>query len=119
MKKSKPLFIVTGALVLAIVLGIGLLATLFRSTEANATNCYAQIDNTLVQPITPHGGMNYRYALTVYSETGSASTLELDTSRILKDGAYLCIRVAPLRGVLSWEEVAFDQLPSPVQKHYR
>ena len=49
--------------------------------------------------------MNYRYTLQVYAEDGTASTLELDTSRILKDGAYILIRTAPLRGVLSWEEL--------------
>jgi len=72
----------------------------------------------MVQEITPHGGMNYRYTLQVYAEDGTASTLDLDTSRILKDGAYILIRTAPLRGVLSWEELQYDQLPSPVQAKY-
>ena len=119
MNKPKLLLTVIGVPVLVIVLGISIIGIVFQSTEANASNCYSQIDNTCVQEITPHGGMNYRYTLTVYSEDGAASSLELDTSRILKDGAYICIRTAPLRGVLSWEEVTFDQLPSPVQKRYR
>ena len=119
MKKSKTLLVIIGVPLAVIVLGITLLGIIFQSTEASASECYTQIDNTLVQEITPHGGMNYRYTLTVYNENGAASSLELDTSRILKDDAYICIRVAPLRGVLSWEEVTFEQLPSLVQKHYR
>ena len=119
MKKSKMFLVVIGVPVLVIVLGISLLGIIYQSTGANAADYYSQIDNTLVQEITPHGGMNYRYTLTVYSENGAASSLELDTSRILKDGAYICIQVAPLRGVLGWEEVTLDQMPSLVQRHYR
>ncbi|MBD5160476.1 MAG: YxeA family protein [Oscillibacter sp.] len=118
MKKSKILFTAAGAAALVLVLAIAALGIIFQSTEANATVCYGRIDNTLVQEITPHGGMNYRYSLTVYDENGAASSLELDTSRILKDGAYIAITTAPLRGVLSWEELSYDQLPAPVQKHY-
>lgn len=118
MKKTKVLFTVIGAAALAAALGIAVLGILFQSTAANASVCYGRIDNTLVQEITPHGGMNYRYSLTVYDENGAASSLELDTSRILKDGAYIAITTAPLRGVLSWEEFSYDQLPAPVQRHY-
>ena len=118
MKKTKPILIILGAAVLIIVLGIAILAILFRTTEANASNVYSRIDNTLVQEITPHGGMNYRYTLQVYAEDGTPSSLELDTSRILKDGAYILIRTAPLRGVLSWEEMQYDELPAAVQAKY-
>ena len=118
MKKAKPIFVVLSTAVLIAVLAIAVLAILFQSTEANATTVYSRIDNTLVQEITPHGGMNYRYTLQVYSEDGTASTLDLDTSRILKDGAYILIRTAPLRGVLSWEEMQYNELPSPVQAKY-
>lgn len=118
MKKAKPFFMIFGAAALVLVLGIAVLAILFRTTEANASSVYSRIDNDLVQEITPHGGMNYRYTLQVYTEDGRASTLELDTSRILKDGAYILIRTAPLRGVLSWEELQYDQLPTPVQAKY-
>ncbi len=118
MKKSKPIFMFLSAIIITAVLGIAILATIFRATEASATDCYSRIDNTLVEEITPHGGMNYRYTLQVYSEDGAPSILELDTSRILKNGAYILIRTAPLRGVLSWEELQYDQLPTPVQAKY-
>ena len=118
MKKAKPIFVFLSAAVLIAVLAIAVLAILFRSTEANAATVYSRIDNDLVQEITPHGGMNYRYTLQVYSEDGTASTLDLDTSRILKDGAYILIKTAPLRGVLSWEEMQYNELPSLVQAKY-
>ena len=118
MRKAKPMVQVFGAAVLILAAGIAILAFLFRATEANAANVYSRIDNTLVQEIPPHGGMNYRYSLQVYGEDGTPSTLELDTSRILKDGAYILIRTAPLCGVLSWEEMQFEELPSAVQKRY-
>ena len=118
MKKMKALFTVIGAAALVILLAAAVLGVVFQFTAANASVCYGRIDNTLVQEITPHGGMNYRYSLTVYDENGAASSLELDTSRILKDGAYIAITTAPLRGVLSWEEFSYDQLPARVQKHY-
>ena len=118
MKKARPIFVLAAAVVLVIVLGIAILAILFRTTEANATNVYSRIDNTLVQEIAPHGGMNYRYTLQVYAENGTASSLDLDTSRILRDGAYILIRTAPLRGVLSWAEMQYDELPAAVQAKY-
>ncbi|MDE7260603.1 MAG: YxeA family protein [Oscillospiraceae bacterium] len=118
MKKAKPFVVIAGAAVLVLVLGIAILAILFRSTEANATDCYSRIDNTLVQEITPHGGMNYRYTLQVYAEDGTASALELDTSRVLRDGAYIKITTAPLRGVLSWAEMQYGELPPAVQAKY-
>lgn len=118
MRKAKPIVQIFGAAVLILVAGIAILGFLFCATEANAVNAYSRIDNTLVQGIPPHGGMNYRYSLQVYGEDGTPSTLEMDTSRILKDGAYILIRTAPLRGVLGWEEMQFEDLPPAVQKRY-
>ena len=118
MKKAKPIFTIIGIIAVVLAVGIMILAVLFRSTEASATNYYSRIDNTLIQEITPHGGMNYRYSLQVYAEDGSPSSLDLDTSRILKDGAYIMITTAPLRGVLSWEEKQYDELPPAVQARY-
>lgn len=118
MKRAKPVLLIFGAAVLLLVVCAAVMGIVYQATSANPTNYYSQIDNDLVQEIAPHGGMNYRYTLPVYREDGTASTLELDTSRILKDGAYILIKTAPLRGVLSWEELSYDQLPSPVQVKY-
>lgn len=118
MKKAKPVLLILGAAAAVVVIGVGALGFLFQYTESNTTDYYGRIDNDLVEKITPHGGMNYRYHLPVYLEDGSREDLDLDTSRILKDGAYIHIETAPLRGVLRWEEMQYDELPTPVQAHY-
>lgn len=118
MKKSKIILIAAGALALLLAAGIGSMGILYQSTTDNAESLYSQIDNEQIETITPHGGMNYRYKLLAYTESGAGKEVELDTSRVLKNGAYLLIKIAPLRGVISWEEVRFDQLPSSVQIHY-
>lgn len=118
MKKGKTLLIILGAVALTAAAGIGVIAILFQATNENTTSYYSRIDNSLVQPITPHGGMNYRYSLTVYTEEGREQDLELDTSRVLKEGAFIRIETAPIRGVIRWEEVQYDELPAPVQGYY-
>ena len=32
---------------------------------------------------------------------------------------YLCLKVAPIRGVVTWAEMQFDELPSSVQEKYK
>ena len=116
-----------GRLALIAVLGVlGILAiavlsmgAIYQSTSENAVDYYSRINNDLVVPITPHGGMSYRYTLQAYTESGAGKNLDLDTSRELRDGAYVLVRVAPLRGVISWEEVSFDELPASVRIHYK
>ena len=95
MKKGKTVLLVTGALALILVAGICSMGLLFQSTTDNAENLYSQIDNEKIAPITPHGGMNYRYTLQAYTESGAGKNLDLDTSRELRDGAYVLVRVAP------------------------
>lgn len=118
MKKGKILLTVIGGTALFLVVAIGAMGMLFQSTSENAVSWYSRIDNTLVEPITPHGGMNYRYRLTAYGADGGEKPLELDTSRVLKDGAFIRIEVAPIRGVIRWEEMQYGQLPAAVQGRY-
>ena len=106
--------VVLGVLAAA-VLGMG---TLYQSSAENAADYYSRIDNSLAAPINPHGGMNYRYTLQAYRADGQGKSLELDTSRILKDGAFIKIQVAPMRGVIGWEEMQYEQLPPAVQDRY-
>lgn len=118
MKNSKTLGIVLGAAALLVLAGIAAMGIFYQSTSANAASYYGRINNEQVEEITPHGGMNYRYHLLVYDDSGKAHDLDLDTSRILKDSAFILIKTAPLRGVLSWEELQYEQLPEVVQTKY-
>ena len=104
---------------------LGLLAALFvlvgavyqRTTESAAAY-YARIDNSSVTEIPPSGGMSYRYVLPAYREDGHRTEMTFDTSRILKEGAYIRLESAPLRGVIGWEEVQYEDLPPAVRAQY-
>ena len=72
-----------------------------------------------VTDIAPHGAMNYKYTLVAYNESGNAKDVTFETSKVLTDGAYLCLKVAPIRGVVTWAEMQFDELPSSVQEKYK
>ena len=89
------------------ILVVAFIAVAFLATQKSA-DYYTQIDNDCVTEIAPHGAMNYRYTLSAYDETG----------RILTDDAYLCLKVAPFRGVVTWAEVQFDEMPAAVQEQY-
>ena len=118
MRRVKPVLIVLGVAAMVVVIGIAAIGFLFQYTGNNTTSYYGRIDNDLVEEIVPHGGMNYRYHMPVYREDGSQEYLDLDTSRVLKDGAYIHIETAPLRGVLRWEELQHEELPDAVRVRY-
>ena len=66
----------------------------------------------------PHGGMNYQYSLYVYDENGNGKDMALDTSRVLRDKAFIRIETAPMRGVIGWAEMLYEELPAAVQEKY-
>lgn len=99
------------------ILVVAFIAVAFLATQKSA-DYYTQIDNDFVTEIPPHGAMNYRYTLSAYDETGGEKELSFETSRILTDDAYLCLKVAPFRGVVTWAEVQFDEMPAAVQEQY-
>lgn len=84
------------SIVIVIILGIGI--AFFSGV--GSSNYYTQIDNEKVLEIEPHGAMNYSYTLTAYDESGKEKALTFETSKILTDGAYICLDVAPIRGVV-------------------
>ena len=118
MKKTKTLLVVLGAAVLVVAGAFGAMGVLYQGISANTTSYFTRIDNDRVESITPHGGMNYRYTIWAYREDGTGSELELDTSRVLADKAFLRVETAPLRGVIRWEELQYEELPAAVQSHY-
>ena len=104
--KKKTIIIASIAILLVAFIIVAFLATQRSS------------DNDCVTEIAPHGAMNYRYTLSTYDETGAERELSFETSRILTDDAYLCLKVAPFRGVVTWAEVQFDEMPAAVQEQY-
>ena len=110
----------------AAVLLIGLIGfcAWFLSGSGSA-GYYAQIDNSKVEQVDAKGGvislkgnLPYSYTLPCYDENGSEKGLTFGTSKELREGAFICLTVMPVRGVLDWSEVQYDELPTAVQAHY-
>ncbi len=88
---------------------------------AGSTYYYSQIDNSKMDQVESKGGvinfsgsMDYSYTLFSYNENGKGKDITFGTSRELKDGAFIRLTVMPIRGVLEWKEVQYDELPAAV-----
>ena len=121
MKKKVKIVIGTVAVLLIGLIGF---CAWFLSGSSSA-EYYAQIDNTKVEQVDVKGGvislkgnLPYSYMLLSYDENGSEKEITFGTSRELRDGAFIRLTVMPVRGVLDWSEVQYDELPAEVQKHY-
>lgn len=104
---KKLLLIGIPVLAVVIALGVGYRYVFDTST---ADTWYVQIDNESAQP-QPSDADEYDYTLPAYDASGSSHQVTFGTERLLKDGAYLELKVMPLRGVISWAEVQPDGLP--------
>lgn len=77
---------------------------------------YAQVDaDRLTQADENNNDFAYHYDLPAVDADGKTGTLGFDTSRELRDGAYLKLETLALRGVVRWEEVAWDEIPAAAQ----
>lgn len=65
-----------------------------------------------------HGLMNYKYSLVAYNSSGEAKDITFETSKILKDQAFINLKVAPIRGVVTWAEINYEELPEKVKDIY-
>lgn len=114
-----------------ILIGIGAVAFvaicfgIFLLSGAGSTYYYSQIDNTKIEQTESAGGvinfggsMDYSYTLRCYDEDGNEKDITFGTSRKLKEDAFIRLTVMPIRGVLEWIEVQYDELPAVVQKEY-
>ena len=101
-------------LALAVVAVAGA-AVLFWSGIGTRT-LYTQIDNTCCVEIAPDAGMTHEYTLPAADAEGSSEQITFRTERVLREGAYLKLTVAPLRGVTAWEEVQPDTLPQAARE---
>lgn len=114
-----------------ILLGIGIIVFLaiclcvYLLSGAGSTYYYSQIDNSEIEQTESAGGvinfggsMDYSYTLRCYDEDGNIKDITFGTSRELKEDAFIRLTVMPIRGVLEWVEVQYDELPTVVQKEY-
>ena len=120
---KKKLKIIIGVVAVFLIGLVGFCAW-FLSGSGSA-EYYAQIDNTKVEQVETNGGvislkgnLPWSYTLTAHDETGGEKEITFGTSRELRDGAFIRLIVMPVRGVLDWSEVQYDELPAAVQTHY-
>ena len=81
----------------------------FSLSEPKEIYYYTQIDNSKVETndsrggvIDFKGGLPYIYSLPSYSENGGERVCSFGAERELRDGAFIRLRLMPLRGVVNW-----------------
>lgn len=108
--------------VIAATFGVFVIATgVFMNTVG--TYYYVRIDNTKIRNndssggvITLQGSMDYLYTLPAYNEKGAEKEITFGTSRKLREGAFLRLTVSPIRGVVEWSEVQYEELSVGVRE---
>ncbi|MDE6731731.1 MAG: YxeA family protein [Oscillospiraceae bacterium] len=90
------------------------------------TDYYTQIDNLKYKEnhsdggvVDLTGGMEYLYTLKSYTPHGKEKEITFGTNKILKDKAFLKLEYTATRGVLSWCEVGWEELPESLQSIYQ
>lgn len=112
-----------------ILFGIGAVVLVavcvFFLSGADSTYYYSQIDNSKIEQVESRGGvinfsgsMDYSYTLLSYNESGKDKDITFGASRELREGAFIRLTVMPIRGVVEWKEVQYDELPATVQDQY-
>ena len=107
-----------------IVIGLGaVIAAVVGATALGAWALYGEsghsyvvIDSGRVRPIEPRAGMAYEYNLDAYDDAGNRSLVTFQTSRELRAGAYLELETKPIRGVVAWEELAYEDVPEQARE---
>ena len=117
--KKKILFGIGVVFLIVICFGVFLLS------GAGSTYQYSQIDNSKIEQTESAGGvinfegsMDFSYTLRCYDEDGNEKDITFGTSRELKEYAFIRLTVMPIRGVLEWSEIQYDELPIAVQEQY-
>ena len=120
---KKKLSIGIAVVVISVVGFIGFCMWFLSGT--GSTYYYSQIDNSKIEQtesksgvINFSGSMDYSYTLFSYDENGKGKDITFGTSKELKEGAFIRLTVMPIRGVLEWKEVQYDELPAVVQSNY-
>ena len=102
----KKKIIVGLSVVMVIVIGFICFCIWFLS-GAGSTYYYSQIDNSKIEQVESQGGvidfsgsMDYSYTLFSYNEDGEGKDITFGTSKELKEGAFICLTIMPIRGVI-------------------
>ncbi|MCM1489059.1 MAG: YxeA family protein [Firmicutes bacterium] len=114
----KKLVFAIGAVFLAILTVCGIMMLTENSclyTKVDGS-CMEETNGRREGVIDPTGGMKYLYTLPACNDNGDMQTVTFGSSRILREGAYLKLTAAPVRGVTDWEEVELEALPEKARE---
>ncbi|OUP07306.1 YxeA family protein [Collinsella sp. An2] len=88
----------------------------YQQVFVDSSEWYVQVDNArLTKADENNNGFDYHYDLPAADAQGKQETLGFDASHELREGAYLKLETLALRGVVSWEEVSWDEIPAAAQ----
>ncbi|MFD0589494.1 YxeA family protein [Paenibacillus sp. GCM10027627] len=62
--------------------------------------------------------IRYEYELVAYMDDGKEEKLPFSAAKQLREGAYLKLFVKEGKGVTSYQEVSFDEIPEAAQKRF-
>ena len=117
--------VMAGIATVAILVAGGIGFCMWFLSGSGSTYYYTQIDNSKIEQndsdggvVNLNGGMEYAYTLPAYDESGKGKDITFGASRQLREGAYIRLTVMPVRGVIEWSEVQYDELPTAVQSNY-
>lgn len=105
---------IIGVLVLILLCGIA-----YYLLVEESSFYYTQVDNTKVEFLSSSRNMQYQYTLTSYTEFGVTKEIKFKTTRKLREGAFLKMKVMITRGVTSWQEVSYQELPNKIKTWYQ
>ena len=114
MESAKLLIIIFIVALIILIAG----AAIWFGWGGTGAEWYSQIDNTRVKQVSSDDDMIYEYTLTCYDAGGRSRRISFKTSRVLTEDAYILLETMPLRGVVSWAEVIWEDLPPAVREQY-
>ncbi len=105
-------------LIIFVLIAIGIVGGAWYFMFYESSDYYSKIDNSKIIEIAEKNGMKYEYTLDCYNQNGKQKEIKFKTTRELKEGAFIKLGVMMTRGVTSWEEVKYEELPSEVKEKY-
>lgn len=100
--------------ILGIVLFMVICAGLYYMAIYDNNDYYSVIDNAKYEI----KDKEYKYTLKFYDSDGGTREISFNTTRELREGAYIKVNYMRLRGVTSWEEVNLEDMPSKTRKRF-
>lgn len=99
---------------LGIVLFVAVCAFIYYMAFYDNNDYYAMINNS--KYVIKDG--EYKYTLEFYDDNGESRDISFNTTRELKENAYIKVNYMRLRGVTSWEEVKLEDMPVKTRKKF-